>query len=56
MEITAEIIRRDYDGKNIDEASNTVELNVALVRQAGTTSASRREREVASRNRASNVF
>jgi ATP-dependent helicase/DNAse subunit B len=32
-EITAEIIRRDYDGKNIDEASNTNELNVALVRQ-----------------------
>jgi ATP-dependent helicase/nuclease subunit B len=32
-EITSEIIRRDYDGKNIDEVSNTNELNVALVRQ-----------------------
>ena len=32
-EIPTEIIRRDYDGKNIDEASNTSELNVALVRQ-----------------------
>ena len=33
MEITAEIIRRDYDGKNIYQVSNTNELNVALVRQ-----------------------
>src|SRR6185369_3394800 len=33
MGITAEIIRRDYDGKNIYQVSNTNELNVALVRQ-----------------------
>jgi ATP-dependent helicase/DNAse subunit B len=31
--MTAEIIRRDYDGRNIDEVSNTNELNIALVRQ-----------------------
>ena len=32
-EFPTEIIRRDYDGKSIDEVSNTSELNVALVRQ-----------------------
>lgn len=31
--ITAEILRRDFDGKRIDEVSNTSELNVGLVRQ-----------------------
>ena len=32
-EITPEIIRRDYDGKNVAEVSSTKELKVALVRQ-----------------------
>jgi ATP-dependent helicase/DNAse subunit B len=32
-EIPAEIVRRDYDGKNVKEISSTNELKVALVRQ-----------------------
>ncbi len=33
LEIEAETIRRDYDGKNLELISTTSELNVALVRQ-----------------------
>jgi ATP-dependent helicase/DNAse subunit B len=33
LTISTEVVRRDYDGKQIDEASNASELNVALVRQ-----------------------
>ncbi len=33
LEIEAETIRRDYDGKNLELVSTTSELNVALVRQ-----------------------
>ena len=33
LRIETEIIRRDYDGKNLGDASTTTELKVALVRQ-----------------------
>jgi ATP-dependent helicase/DNAse subunit B len=33
LRIETEIIRRDYDGKNLDDASSTTEMKVALVRQ-----------------------
>ncbi|HKE60049.1 MAG TPA: PD-(D/E)XK nuclease family protein, partial [Pyrinomonadaceae bacterium] len=33
LELETEIVRRDYDGKDIAQASNTGELKVALVRQ-----------------------
>ncbi|HEV8367682.1 MAG TPA: PD-(D/E)XK nuclease family protein [Pyrinomonadaceae bacterium] len=32
-EIAAEVIRRDYEGKNLEGVSNSSELNVSLVRQ-----------------------
>ena len=31
--VETETIRRDYDGKNLDDASNTTEMKVGLVRQ-----------------------
>lgn len=33
LRIETEIIRRDYDGKNLDDASTTTEMKVGLVRQ-----------------------
>jgi ATP-dependent helicase/DNAse subunit B len=33
LEIKAETIRRDYEGRNLEDISSTSELNVALVRQ-----------------------
>lgn len=33
LEISAEPIRRDYDGQNLESASRTEELNIGLVRQ-----------------------
>lgn len=33
LRIETEIVRRDYDGKNLDDASSTTEMKVGLVRQ-----------------------
>ncbi len=33
LRIETEIVRRDYDGKNLDDASTTTEMKVGLVRQ-----------------------